>query len=409
MIGRGTRLCHNVFAPGVHKDHFLIFDVCGNFAFFEVEQGGKPDAVSLPLAARLFNLRLRLSQQLLASGTPEHVAFAQNLLDELHTQVTQLNLERFEVRMQREWIDKFEARERWNNLNQDDLHELTHHLAGLIPPEKTDEAARRFDLLMRQWQLANLQEEKQMGYQGKMLGIVGELSKKYGVPEVAAKRGVIEAMKDPQYYQTLEVTGLERIRQDIKYLVRFLDKQSKGVVYTNFKDSEASVEDKEYSMNSAINLEVYKARVAKYIRENKHNITIAKLLRNEPINASEIQALENILFDGDERGTRAEYAKAYGEQPLGELVRSIVGLERSAAQAAFAKFLEAGKLNPNQIKFVEQVVDYLCQNGILDEKKLFEPPFTHLHDQGLLGVFKQDEAEQIIGVLRQVRGNASGG
>jgi type I restriction enzyme R subunit len=35
MIGRGTRLCEDAFGPGEPKEHFLIFDVCGNFKFFE--------------------------------------------------------------------------------------------------------------------------------------------------------------------------------------------------------------------------------------------------------------------------------------------------------------------------------------------------------------------------------------
>ncbi len=35
MIGRGTRLCPDVYGPDRPKEHFLIFDVCKNFEFFE--------------------------------------------------------------------------------------------------------------------------------------------------------------------------------------------------------------------------------------------------------------------------------------------------------------------------------------------------------------------------------------
>ena len=34
MIGRGTRLCENLFGPGQDKKEFFIFDHWGNFAFF---------------------------------------------------------------------------------------------------------------------------------------------------------------------------------------------------------------------------------------------------------------------------------------------------------------------------------------------------------------------------------------
>jgi len=34
MLGRGTRLCPDLFAPGKHKEYFYIFDYCQNLEFF---------------------------------------------------------------------------------------------------------------------------------------------------------------------------------------------------------------------------------------------------------------------------------------------------------------------------------------------------------------------------------------
>lgn len=38
-------------------------------------------------------------------------------------------------------------------------------------------------------------------------------------------------------------------------------------------------------------------------------------------------------------GAREQYNELYGETPLGELVRSIVGLDRQTANEAFSRFL----------------------------------------------------------------------
>ena len=38
MIGRGTRLCPNVYGPGKPKESFLIFDACQNFDFFDEQK-----------------------------------------------------------------------------------------------------------------------------------------------------------------------------------------------------------------------------------------------------------------------------------------------------------------------------------------------------------------------------------
>ena len=34
MIGRGTRLCPDLFGPGGHKTLYIVFDLCQNFEFF---------------------------------------------------------------------------------------------------------------------------------------------------------------------------------------------------------------------------------------------------------------------------------------------------------------------------------------------------------------------------------------
>jgi len=34
MVGRGTRLCPDLFGPGQHKETFYIFDYCQNLEYF---------------------------------------------------------------------------------------------------------------------------------------------------------------------------------------------------------------------------------------------------------------------------------------------------------------------------------------------------------------------------------------
>jgi type I restriction enzyme R subunit len=60
MVGRGTRLCPDLFGPGNPKECFWIFDFCQNVEFFLGEggvEGGKPPAT---LSTRLFRSRLAL-------------------------------------------------------------------------------------------------------------------------------------------------------------------------------------------------------------------------------------------------------------------------------------------------------------------------------------------------------------
>ena len=125
-------------------------------------------------------------------------------------------------------------------------------------------------------------------------------------------------------------------------------------------------------------LKNYKAKAEFYIRQHQDNIVIAKLRTNQPLTHFDVESLEEILWK--EVGTKEDYEKEYGQKPLGEFVRSIVGMDMNAAKEAFSEFLENTNLDSRQIYFVNQIVEYIVHNGMMtDLSVLQESPFT---DQG---------------------------
>ena len=58
-------------------------------------------------------------------------------------------------------------------------------------------------------------------------------------------------------------------------------------------------------------------------------------------------------------------------------MREIVGLDMTAAKAAFAEYLNNVNLDADQIYFVNQIIEYIVQNGVMkDMSVLQESPFT---------------------------------
>ena len=64
MIGRGTRLCPNVFSHGEDKNSFKIFDFCQNFTYFNVKSEGLKSSENKSLKERLFLKRIKLLSSL---------------------------------------------------------------------------------------------------------------------------------------------------------------------------------------------------------------------------------------------------------------------------------------------------------------------------------------------------------
>ena len=167
-----------------------------------------------------------------------------------------------------------------------------------------------------------------------------------------------------------------------------------GVLSTDWRDSELENDD----------LKNYKAKAEYYVRQHQDNAVIAKLKSNVPLNSADVKTLEKILWS--EIGTREEYRAEYGEKPLGEFVREIVGLDMSAAKKAFSEYLDETRLDSRQIYFVNQIVEYIVHNGMMkDLSVLQEAPFT---DQGsIVEVFTDLTVWMgIRKVIEQVNANA---
>lgn len=89
---------------------------------------------------------------------------------------------------------------------------------------------------------------------------------------------------------------------------------------------------------------------------------------------------------------------------LGIFIRSLVGPDQETAMQAFSEFISGTTATPNQIEFINLIVQELTQNGVMESERLFESPFTDLSAQGPLGVFPPAKGNQVVQVLEEIRG-----
>ena len=177
-------------------------------------------------------------------------------------------------------------------------------------------------------------------------------------------------------------------------------------VYTNFEDKLGEAEEVSGLIRQDDGLKNYRLKVERFVREHADHPTISRLKRNEPITENDLSELEAILFATNGPCDRQQFSETYGtDQPLGRLVREIVGLDPKSAKEAFSEFLSLGTLTADQITFMNQIIDHLIHNGTLDPGDLFKPPFTDMHDNGLPGVLPQ-LAEAVVQIIRRINDNA---
>ena len=185
---------------------------------------------------------------------------------------------------------------------------------------------------------------------------------------------LIRQILHTRYIEDAGINEFEHIREELRGLMKYIPQTARTKYETNFTDFIISQEwnDSELDNDELAN---YKAKVEFYIRQHQDNFVIAKLKTNKPLTETDIKALEEILWK--ELGTKEDYEKEYGEKPLGEFVRGIVGLDMNAAKEAFSEYLNETNLDSRQIYFVNQIVEYIVHNGLMkDLSVLQETPFT---------------------------------
>lgn len=403
MIGRGTRLCLNLFGPGMDKKEFYIFDFCENFEFFDANAKGIQVSASRSLSYRLFKLRLTLALALAECEDAELRTYNATLMARLIKQTRELDSAKFTVRQHWSYVEKYRDAHAWESLSELDIRELLEHIAPLVVETSEHESAKWFDALMYQLQhdvLDGLNTESRSVKKVQAIG--GKLRKKASIPAVARRMGAIETLSDTSFWEVGDVLAIDRLREEIRDIIRFIDKEDAPLYYTNFTD-EVGNAPKEHTLVYGINdLETYRNRVEQYLRQNKEHLTIHKLRTNQPITQAEIDALEAMLFSQGELGTKEDFVKVYGEKPLGRFIREIVGLDINSAKEVFGEFLTGGNLNARQIRFLDTLINYLSHKGVIDPSMLFESPFTDIDGDGVLGLFDDAASARIVELVREV-------
>ena len=401
MIGRGTRLCPGLL-DGADKNQFYIFDFCGNFAFFRMSQG-KPVHAQLSLQGALFRLKGEIVYKLqdMAYQTEELVPFRQALVKELLGKAQELNRDNFAVKQHLRAVERFSKEETYQGLVYDDIREMEEELCPLILPDADDPKALRFDALLYGIELAYMvgktstKARRDLVRQAEAVASVGN------IPEIQEQKELLDRILHTDYLERAGLNEFEHIRKSLRDLMKYV--LPSGHSYsTNFDDQILETEWHESQLETD-DLKNYRAKAEFYVREHQDSPAIAKLKSNLPLTQQDVAELESILWS--QVGTQEDYEAEYGEKPLGEFVREVVGMDMKAAKEAFSVYLNDVNLDDRQIYFVNQIVEYIVQNGLMkDLSVLQKPPFTDLGS--ISQVFDAGNWKKIREIIQKINANA---
>lgn len=419
MVGRGTRLCQDLFGPGQDKQCFWIFDFCQNLEYFLGNRGADGATPAATLATRLFRARLALvdaiDEQHKNGEVPaeELHSHRRSLTELLRSTVAACPADNFLVRPHLEQVGHFSNPSAWEQLTPEN-HELLAHTLAPLPSAHaeqsgdSDATARRFDLLLYNLQLAQMRNEPRAAkLQGQVRELAGLLEERHAIPMVAAELELIQDLLSDEWWQDVSIPMLVNVRRKLRGLIGLIERQSQEPLYSDFSDELVGIKELDAArLLSNDEFTQFRLRAQEFLKTHQDHLSMQRLRRNQPLTASDLQELEQFLLShgiGDDR----VIARAKEEwNGFGLFVRSLVGLDRNAAKELFSNYLAEGTHTATQIRFINAVIDELTNKGIMDPSRLYDPPFSDLAPTGPEDLFSADESGQIFDLLALIQERA---
>lgn len=427
MIGRGTRLCPDLFGPNQDKTGFLVFDLCQNIEFFNQDIPTVEASTQKSMSERMFRVRADILRDLdemqkpvplpaeVPEGEPTSIPDMRwQIGSRLQLEVANMNPQNVEVRQKLRYVDEFSKLRSWDIVTPTVRHRVDE-LAGLPSEYREHEnspQAKRFDYLALRLQLAQLTADPKYP---KLREQVQNLATSLLAPTlqniaaIKARHGYLEEISGDAWWEDVTLPMLEVMRLRLRGLVKNVQAKDHRIpLYTDFEDQLGEVETTEINglPGSGKGMARFQSKVRTYLRSHEDQLAVQKILRNKQITSADLTELEQIFLENG-FGSAEDIEQAAGEYGgLGLFLRSLTGLDHRAAAELFDQFQSEKNLAANQLHFLDLLVDVISQNGVVEVGALWQPPFQSLAPIGPEALFSDDQVSGIVTALKQARTTA---
>lgn len=404
MIGRGTRLRPDLFGKGKDKKEFLIFDHYGNFDFFEEEYQEPEDTGGKSLLQTTFEARLTLAQTALKQN---HAAAFDAAIELIKADINDLPEDSIAVKRELRTVHQLQQTDLLNKLDAKTQHLLANTIAPLMASRVLrDKHATSLDKLIAIIQVCLV--EHSSCFEDERNHFLSELDLlAVNIQAVRQKDAILAEVRKAEFWEQPSIEKLENARKELRGIMKYRQKRV-GPGYetdsTSTSDSGIKETDREIQVLGANEAMLYRRRLKDILDKMVDaNPTLKKIRKGEPVVEAELQTLTSTILTSHPGVSLHALNEFYGRKVdrLQETVRELIGLDPQAVEEHFKKFLhQHPDLTAQQVRFMNLLKNYIAQHGSIVVDKLYEPPFDSVSHKGIDGVFKPDDINDLLSVLK---------
>lgn len=408
MIGRGTRRCDNLFGDGIDKEEFAIFDCYKNFEFFEMNPKGFTPKVQKCSWQVRFELMCKL---LRCYKNDEKEDICNDFTVRIRSDIDNLPEKSIEIKKNRKRIEQVKVEEYWLNLSYDFIDKLQLEIAPLVQWIEIGENSEAIVFDNSIYRILLYSELKnQDAVVNEINQTMERLSKlKLNLNQFDGKRELVQTLLNPDGWNDLSYKRLEKVRVDLRDLMKYKGTTQTSFVVLDIKDSGSVV--KEVSAGTVLygsNMEPYEKRVKCAIEDKLNDqIIIYKIRKGIKLSEEEMGGIyaifdENFVYSIDELSSKTDIAK---EDIVG-IIRKFVGVDEEELNKIFEEFIQKhhDKMNATQIKTLEIIKNDIAKNKGISYANLFAAPYTSFNPNGVDGIFGRmaDEVFELIAPFKSL-------
>lgn len=394
MIGRGTRLCRDLFGPGQHKSEFLIFDHWGNFEWFGENPPEVEPSPSKSLMQKIFDSRIDLGEAAIKVQDTETFDLVIELLER---DLNALPDDTIAIREKWRTVETMKQDGVIRKFDAATIGTLRMEIAPLMQWRnfESPDAAYRLDWLVGRLQVELL--EKSSVFEDHRAAFENEIVElPINLLQVKEKIDWINKVKSAAWWSSITVAELEEARRQLRGIMHL--KKDDKIVRTpalNIDVTDSHIESEEHHPKlEGLELAAYRKRVESVFSEMfEESPALQKIKLGEAVSEEELRDLVNRVTMRDPNLKVDDILLHYpnAAQRLDLAIRRVIGLDAEAVDQHFTTFVQANpSLSSHQMRFLGMIKNHIARFGALEIDKLYEAPFTQIHTEGVDGVFTDD-------------------
>lgn len=403
MIGRGTRLCPNVFWEWKDKTDFLIIDFSLNFD--DTHEFKAPSTGMLSLAQRYYESKI----ELLKLYENRNDKKSQNkTIGEILSMIRSLK-ENEEIILKKDLVQSILSKDIFDNIALNPYKELYKMTPIMRYYDAESLIELRFLIKCENLKVSLLKEENSEKLINSLATDINALAANSELEYVLPKKNFIREALKKDFWETISIEKIETIAKELSNIIKYKKPNSPEIITSDLKDEVIERRWIAYGEWKQMESDKYwKVFVDQIEYFAKSSSALQKIQNDETLNKADLQELEKLFKQSEYNITLTNLRRTLYRPTIDfvSFIKFALGktelpnFQQEVTQV-FEEYLNDNNFTANQIRFLQIVKSILISKKHISYEDFYGDSFASFGMWAFERYFKPKEQKQVMELVEK--------